>query len=179
MSRPKPTDFPAYFARYISRVDTDTLGDAVTKYSSDLETFYTGLPEARADHAYAEGKWTLKEVLQHIIDTERVMSYRLLRIARNDKTPLASFDENSFAANAPVSGRSFDDLKEEFKAVRRSTDLLIKSLTEDRLSLSGTASNMPVTANAVGYIVFGHMLHHKAIVEERYLEKQNICVAYL
>lgn len=169
MARPKPTDFPEYFARYISRVDTDNLAEAVAKYSGALDAFFTGLPESKADYAYAAGKWTLKEVLQHIIDTERVMSYRVLRIARNDKTPLASFDENSFAANAPVDRRSLDELKEEFKAVRKSTDLLIKSLSDEQLSYSGTASNLPVTANAVGYIVYGHMLHHKAIIEEKYL----------
>lgn len=169
MARPKTTDFPAYFDRYISRVDTDTLAEAITKYSADLEKFYTNLPETKADYAYAPGKWTLKEVLQHIIDTERVMSYRLLRIARNDKTPLASFDENSFAQFAGASTRSLDELKEEFKAVRKASDLLIRSLNEEQLSRSGTASNLPVTANAVGYIIFGHLLHHKAITEERYL----------
>ena len=169
MSRPKPTDFPEYFARYISRVDTDTLAEAVTKYSADIEKFYTGLPETKAGYAYAPGKWTLKEVLQHIIDTERVMSYRLMRIARNDKTPLPSFDENSFSEFSRANERGFDELKEEFKAVRKASDLLIGSLNEEQLSRTGTASNLPVTANAVGYIVLGHLLHHKAITEERYL----------
>jgi uncharacterized damage-inducible protein DinB len=169
MPRPQACDFPEYYARYISRVDTDSIAEAVRKYAADLENFYTTLPDSKADYAYAAGKWTLKEVLQHVIDTERIMTYRMLRIARNDQTPLPSFDENSYTENARANERSFEELKEELKAVRRSSDLLIKSLSEEQLSSTGTASNLPVTANAVGYIVFGHLLHHKAIIEERYL----------
>jgi len=131
--------------------------------------FYSNLPAAKADYAYADGKWTLKELLQHIVDTERVMSYRILRISRNDKTPLASFDENEFAKHAQADKRDFASLKEEFASVRKSTDLLIASLSEEQLAEKGTASNMSVTANSVGYIVLGHLLHHKAIIEERYL----------
>lgn len=169
MPRPQPSDFPEYYGRYISRVDTDNLTDAITKYGQLLESFYTGLPEEKAGHRYAPGKWTLKEVLQHVVDTERIMSYRLLRIARKDKTPLPSFDEDSFAAASQANERSFDSIKAEFLALRKATDHLVGSLHDDQLAASGTASNLPVTANAVGYIIFGHLLHHKAIVEERYL----------
>jgi hypothetical protein len=169
MPRPLPADFPEYYGRYISRVDTDNLAEAITKYGQTLDSFYTGLPEEKADHRYAPGKWTLKEVLQHVVDTERIMSYRLLRIARKDKTPLPSFDEDSFAAASQANDRSFDAIKEEFIALRKATDHLVRSLHNNQLAESGTASNLPVTANAVGYIIFGHMLHHKAIVEERYL----------
>ena len=169
MPRPLAAEFPEYFARYINRVDTDSLHEAVKMYSAPLEKFYKDLPESKADHRYAEGKWTLKELLQHIVDTERVMAYRILRIARKDKTPLASFDENSFARHANAAARSFDSIKEEFVATRKATDLLIRSLNEEQLSESGIASNLPVTANAVGYIVFGHMLHHQKLIEERYL----------
>ena len=168
MPRPVESDFPAYFSRYISKVDADTIAQAITKYAT-LTNFYTNLPEEKADHAYAPGKWTVKELLQHIIDAERIFSYRLLRIARKDKTPLASFDENSYAESSLASERSFDAMKEEFLAVRKATDLLLYSLSEDQLSEQGISSNLPITANAVAYIIYGHMLHHKEVLEERYL----------
>jgi uncharacterized damage-inducible protein DinB len=169
MPRPKPTEFPEYFGRYISRVDADSLVEAIPAYARALENFYDLLPEEKSDYRYAPGKWTLKELLQHVVDTERIMSYRLLRIARKDKTPLASFDENTFAEHSRANERSFNDIKEEFLAVRKSTDMLIRSLNEEQLSELGTAGNKPVTANAVGYIIFGHMLHHKEVVEQKYL----------
>ena len=169
MPRPQPSDFPPYFGKYISLVNANTLAEAKGKYAEPLLTFYTNLTEEKADYRYAMGKWTLKELLQHMVDTERIMSYRLMRIARKDKTPLASFDENTYAENSLAALRSFASIKEEFIALRKSTDLLIQSLNEEQLSAEGVASNNPVTANAVGYIIFGHMLHHKNVVEEKYL----------
>jgi uncharacterized damage-inducible protein DinB len=169
MPRPQTTDFPAYFEKYISLVDAGDLLTAAKKYAEPLRAFYNNLPDNKADYQYAPGKWTLKELLQHVVDTERIMSYRLLRIARHDKTPLASFDENSFAENSLASERSFASIKEEFAALRKATDLLIQSLNESQLSEQGIAGNNPVTANAVGYIIFGHMLHHRKVVEDKYL----------
>ncbi len=169
MPRPQAIEFPPYFGKYISQVNTDSLSDAAKKYSSSLVSFYSNLPEEKAAFRYAPGKWTLQELLQHVVDTERIMSYRLLRIARKDKTPLASFDENLYAEHSLANNRSFTSIKEEFIALRRSTDLLIQSLSEAQLSEEGVASNLPVTANAVGYIIFGHMLHHKKVIEEKYL----------
>lgn len=169
MSRPQPADFPEYYGRYISRVDADNLQQAINKYAQELVAFYTNLPETKALYSYAPGKWTLKEVLQHVIDTERVMTYRMMRFARKDKTPLPSFDENSFTENAFANERSFDSLKEEFLALRKSTDLFIHSLNDEQLASSGIASNLHITANSLGYIIFGHLLHHKIIIEEKYL----------
>ncbi len=169
MARPAAEDFPAYFAGYIQQVVPDTIQEVANTYAEPLKVFFTGLPESKADYAYAPGKWTLKDLLQHIIDTERVMAYRLLRIARNDKTPLAPFDENSYAANAKAASRSFTSLKDEFVAVRNATDQLLGSLGETEINNEGIASNHRVTANAIGYIIFGHMLHHKKVVTEKYL----------
>lgn len=169
MARPKPTDHPEYFGRYIALVTSDTLREAVATYAQPLEQFYCTLPDDKGDYAYANGKWTLKDLLQHIIDAERIFSYRMLRIVRGDKTPLASFDENPYAENAKAGERSFAEIKEEFSAVRKASDLLIASLNEAQLAQQGVASNMPVTANSIGYIMFGHMLHHKKVIEERYL----------
>lgn len=169
MPKPKATDYPEYFGKYISQVTADSLAAAADTYTSLLTTFYTGLPEEKSGYSYAPGKWTLKELLQHVVDTERIMSYRLLRIARKDKIPLASFDENAFSEHSLANQRSFAAIKEEFVAVRKATDLLIQSLHEEQLTEQGIAGNQPVTANAVGYIIFGHLLHHKKVVEEKYL----------
>ena len=169
MSKPQVQDFPPYFGRYISQADAESLSEAIEKYAPLLIAFYVGLPEEKATFSYAKGKWSLKELLLHVIDTERVMAYRLLRFVRKDKTPLASFDENLFAANSLANDRSFGSIKEEFVAVRKSTDLLIQSLSEEQLKEKGMASNLSITANAIGYIIFGHMLHHKMVVEEKYL----------
>ncbi len=168
MPKPKINDAAPYFGKYISLVTANSLGESITQYTDALNLFYTNLPDEKANHAYAPGKWTLKELLQHVIDTERIMAYRLLRIARKDKTPLASFDENNFATHSLANNRNFSDIKEEFLALRKSTDLLIQSLNDEQLSSEGVAGNSITTANAIGFIIFGHMLHHKNVIEEKY-----------
>ncbi len=169
MAKPQSGEYPSYFNGYIQKVEQDNVQDLVNTLSHPLTYFFLNLPDDKADYRYAEDKWTLKDVLQHIIDTERIMQYRLLRISRNDQTPLPGFDENKYAASAEAFSRSLVELKEEFKALRKSTDLLLKSLKESQLQQSGIASNLPVTANAIAFILFGHLLHHKQIIEERYL----------
>lgn len=169
MPKPLSGEYPAYFEGYINQVQVTDIQEAVKLLSYPLTYFFLNIPDEKGDYAYAEGKWTLKDLLQHVIDTERIMQYRLLRIARNDATPLPGFDENIYAQNALANGRTFIALKEELKALRKSTDLLISSLTEDQLLNSGIASDKKVTANAIAFILFGHLLHHKKIIEERYL----------
>ncbi len=169
MPRPHIADYAPYFEKYITKVAATDAKELIDKYAQPLRLFYTDLPASKADYKYAAGKWTLKDLLQHIIDTERIMAYRLLRIARNDSTPNPSFDENSFALNAGAARRSFDSIKEEFITVRKATDLLLQSLTEEQLSFAGMSGNHRTTANAIAFILFGHLLHHKQIVEEKYL----------
>lgn len=169
MPKPLPEDYPLFFEGYINQVDTDNLKESVTQISHPLTYFFLNLPEEKADYAYAPQKWTLKDVLQHIIDTERIMQYRLLRIARNDTTPLPGFNENEYAQNASANERTFISLKEELKALRKSTDLLIGSLSDEQLAHSGISSDKRITANAIAYILLGHLMHHKNIIEERYL----------
>ena len=169
MAKPQSGDYPPYFSGYIQKVEQDNVQELVNTLSHPLTYFFLNLADEKADYRYAEDKWTLKYMLQHIIDTERIMQYRLLRIARNDQTPLPGFDENQYAASAEANSRTFIELKEEFKALRKSTDLLLKSLNETQLHHTGNASNHPITANAIAFIIFGHMLHHKQIIEERYL----------
>ncbi|MCE3283303.1 MAG: DinB family protein [Chitinophagaceae bacterium] len=169
MPRPTANDYAAYYDTYISKVKGDSIKEVIRTYSEPMLQFYTSLPEEKGDHAYAEGKWTVKELLQHIIDAERIFSYRGIRFARKDGTPLPSFDENAYAPASKASERSLQSLKDEFAAVRKATDIMLDTLNEEQLSFRGNASNTPMTANAIGFIIYGHMLHHKQILEERYL----------
>jgi uncharacterized damage-inducible protein DinB len=169
MPRPDPQDAAIFYHNYISLAQGSSVAEVMASHAEQLKKFYAALPEEKGDYAYAEGKWTIKELLQHLIDAERVFSYRALRIARKDATPLPSFDENVFAENSKAGKRSLQSLKDELNAVRASTDLLFSSLDDEQLSSTGTASNHSITVNAIGYIVFGHLLHHQRILEQRYL----------
>lgn len=167
--RPAPNDSPEFFHNYINYTKGNSPKELIQNHSKEIYDFYNNLPDAKADHAYAEGKWTIKQLLQHIIDAERIFTYRALRIARKDKTPLAGFDENIYAANDGSANRTLQSLKDEFNAVRTSTDMLVKSFNETQLNESGISSNKYITANAICFITYGHLLHHKRIIEERYL----------
>lgn len=169
MPRPQPNDYAAYYNTYISKVEGNSVHEIISKYREPLLQFYTLLPKDKADHRYAEGKWSVKELLLHIIDAERIFSYRALRIARKDKTPLPGFDENAYTPASKASARSLQSLKDEFVAVRNATDLLLINLDEEQLSETGEASGQPVTANAIAFIIYGHMIHHRQVLEERYL----------
>jgi len=107
--------------------------------------------------------------LQHVIDAERVFAYRALRFSRKDATPLASFDENAYAQNANAKERTLQSLKDEFNALRHATDLLLQSFNAEQLNSKGIASNKSITVNALAFIIYGHLLHHKKLIEERYL----------
>lgn len=169
MSRPKAEDAAVFYHNYIAYNRGESLQELMQNHATEIKDFYNNLPQAKADYAYAEGKWTLKDLVQHVTDAERVFCYRALRISRKDTTALPGFDENSYAVNANAGSRDFDSLKQEFTAVRFATDLLLKTLTEDQLQQSGTASNHYITVNALAFIIYGHLLHHKKIIEERYL----------
>ena len=127
------------------------------------------IPEEKHNYAYAEGKWTVKEVVQHIIDAERVFSYRALRFARKDSTALPGFNENVFAANAKVDKRSWEDLLDELSVVRKSTELLFASFDQDQLEAEGISNNHSIYVLGIGFICAGHCLHHQKVIEERYL----------
>ena len=166
---PLPTEYPAFFGKYIALVPSEHVHELSNSYGKIIHNFYQNLPDEKADYAYAEGKWTLKQVLQHVIDTERIFMYRLLRFLRQDATPLSPFDENSYATAADVSHKTLADLKLEFAQLRASTNSLIDGTKAETFSFIGTAGGKPCSARAVAYIPFGHAMHHKNIVEERYL----------
>lgn len=169
MSRPVTGTFPAFFANYISKVDAINTEAAVEKYGQLVVDFFKKIPEEKSTYRYAEGKWSLKEMLLHIIDTERIFAYRALTIARKDATPLPSFDENFYALNSNADERSWQNLLSEFEATRKSTDFLVRSFTDEQLQHTGTTSGNPNTVVAICYTIYGHILHHINIINERYL----------
>src|SRR6185503_10820950 len=141
--RPDLSRVPSFYHNYISQVPENDLVEAFPKQTPAFIQFIESIPPEKYDYRYADGKWTLKELLQHIIDAERIFSYRALRFARKDPTPLSGFDENLFAANAKADERSWDKLVEELKVVRRSSELLFHSLDKEQLEAAGTSSNSP------------------------------------
>src|SRR6478735_2010022 len=168
MARPLPDECAPYYQKYIALAEGDSINEIIHNYAFELQEFYNRLSESKADFAYAENKWTVKQVLQHLTDAERVFAYRALRIGRNDETPLAAFDENAYVENGLATERSLSSLKQEFNSVRAATDIFLLALNEEQVMRMGTASNNPVSVNALAFIIYGHLLHHKKILKERY-----------
>ncbi len=169
MSKPIPASYSAYFKRYIDQVAEDELPAAFENQLPAAKQFLSGISEEKSMYAYDTGKWTIKEVLQHIIDAERIFNYRALCFARKEASSLPGFDENLYADNSNASSRSWQELVDEFLSVRKSTEYLYKSFTEEMLDHPGISNNNPATARSFGFITLGHFNHHKKIVEERYL----------
>lgn len=168
MNRPQPDEFIPYQQKYIDSVSDDVLAELRNQVET-FSNFLESIPSDKHNFAYAGGKWTVKELLGHVIDTERIMAYRLLRFSRKDATPLPGFEENDYVQNSNFSDQKFNDLIEEFKAVRTANLFLFKSLTDEQINLRGIASDNTVTVRALLYVIAGHVNHHKMIIEERYL----------
>lgn len=167
--RPAETEFAPYYAGYVGRVPD---GDIVETLRSQLEATVAlarSLAEATGAHRYAPEKWSIREVLGHMADTERIMAYRALRVARGDMTPLPGFDENLYVRNARFDERTLASLADELALVRQATIGLIAQLDDEELSRTGTANGAPITARALAWIIAGHERHHLAILRERYL----------
>jgi len=164
-----PTSLPGYFQVYINQVKEADLAAAFSRQSMVIKDFFPAINETQASLAYAPGKWTLKELLQHLIDSERIFTYRALCFARGEQTLLPGFDENDYANASNANQRSWDDLVAEFVALRRATLFLFNSFTPAMLANMGTANNNVLSVESIGFILLGHFNHHKQIMEERYL----------
>ncbi|MEL6864768.1 MAG: DinB family protein [Bacteroidota bacterium] len=167
--RPQSNEFDPYYQGYINQVERDHFIHALQNQKASSEAFWLSIPEDRWEYAYAPDKWTIKEILLHIIDTERVFAYRALRISRNDLTPLPGFDQNDYALYSEANSRSVASLIDEYLAVRESSILLFSSMSEGALLRLGTANNAPCSPRALGFIIAGHENHHLRILRERYL----------
>ncbi|MEP7116815.1 MAG: DinB family protein [Acidobacteriota bacterium] len=168
ITKPQPGDYAPHYQKYLDAAGTAGNAHEVLAQQGDVLAFMKTWPEDRAGHRYAEGKWTVGQVLGHMADTERVFAYRLLRIARGDATPLAGFDENTYQLQAGFEGRTVAGLVSELRAVRQASVALIRSLDGAALDRAGTASDNRVTARALVWLIAGHFAHHTAILKERY-----------
>lgn len=166
---PDAAEYGAFYAGYIARVPAGDVLQTLAAQLDDTTRLIAEFGDARADHRYAPGKWTVKEVVGHLADTERVFAYRAMRIARGDATPLPGFDENAYVAHANFGRRPLADLVRDLELVRQSTLSLFAGLDDAALVRHGTASNNPLTPRAAAYITAGHERHHAAILRERYL----------
>ncbi len=162
-------EYAAYYENYVKATEDVILLDELEICLHDFIRFVQNIPMDKFDYRYAKGKWTIKDIIQHLIDAERVFSYRALRISRNDKTPLPGFDENDYVDEAHANDRSLQELLTEFSALRHATLLLFKSFTPEQLTKMGTASEQPISVRALGFIIIGHQKHHQKVFQERYL----------
>ena len=167
MKRPQTQDYPEWYENYISLVQGDVI-EFLEKQGTDFPTFLNNLIE-KADYAYAPGKWTIKEMVGHIIDTERIMVFRLTCFARNETAALPGFEEDAYVKSAHFSDRSLFSLSEEFMALRKANMFLFKSLNEDDLGKGGNANGNQISVRALVFILAGHVIHHTNIIKERYL----------
>lgn len=159
---------PEYFDRYINTVEDIELNDALDKYGPVMFLKEKNIFEKIGHRVYAHGKWSIKDILQHLIDTERIFNYRALRFARNDKTILPGFEENLYAEISGANERSFDELLNEFNTLRKSTVDLFNSFDKKMLHCEGVCFNKNISVLAVGFVLAGHTLHHLNVIKERY-----------
>src|SRR5918993_2216567 len=162
--RPEAEESLAYYHRYIARVSDEPLGDQLTAQLREIERLFEQVTDRSALARYAEGKWSIKEILGHLSDTERIFAYRLLRIARGDATPLPGYEEDAYVPAGRFDDRPLPMLLAELRAVRLSTAALIEGLPEEAWAQRGVANNQPISARALAYIIVGHVAHHLGVL---------------
>ncbi len=167
--KPDQTEFLPYYGRYIDLVPTGDVISTLTTQMAETQALLRGLPASVATYRYAPGKWSVNEVIGHLIDTERVMAGRALRFARNDATPLPGFEQDDYVRNATFDAYPSVELASEFESVRKSTLFLFRHLDEAAWLRRGVANDAEVSVRALAYIIAGHELHHRAIIRTRYL----------
>jgi hypothetical protein len=167
MNRPQPNEYPNWGEQYISLVEEEDVIALMERQTQEFPQFLDNFIE-KADYAYAPGKWTIKELIGHIIDTERILTFRLLSFARNESSDLPGFDEDEYVKAAHFADRSLLSLGEEFSLLRKANLYLFKSLDETNLNRGGMASSKYLTVRALLFIIAGHLIHHTRIIKERY-----------
>lgn len=166
--RPQLTDFPSFYHGYVQLIEDDKILHVLRVQQEQVQAFFKDLTEAEANHAYDEGKWTVKEVLGHLADTERILVFRALSFARDEAQALPGFDENAYVPAGRFNDLPIQALLIEFTAVRQATREFFDNLHPDCWSKTGTANNGSFTVNSLAYIIAGHVAHHLKVLEERY-----------
>jgi uncharacterized damage-inducible protein DinB len=168
--RPDASEYAPHYETYVSKVPAGDVVTILEDQRQETQELLAGIPDGRALHRYAPGKWSIKEVVGHVTDAERVFCYRALRFARGDQTPLSGFDEKVYAPAGKFDLHSLPDLAAELDAVRRATIALFSGLDPEALARRGTANAKQVSVRALAYIIAGHERHHVGILRERYLK---------
>lgn len=162
-------EYSSFNATYINACADVSLVEGLENGLNQLVSFMQHIPIEKLEYRYAEDKWTIKDIVLHLIDAERIFAYRALRIGRGDETPLAGFEENNYVPNAMANSRTLESLITEFQFVRNSTLSLFKNFSDEQLLFLGTSSNNLISVRAIGFIISGHQNHHLRIIKERYL----------
>lgn len=163
------TEFQKYIQRYLDLIPSDNWLEEMINSGAETIQIFSGLDNEKSLFAYAEGKWTLKELLLHLIDTEKIFQYRALRFARKDQTELSGFDEDFFVANSFANDRTLVSLLEEFRIVRQTTIIFFENLQNAALTNTGKANGNEISVETIGKLIVGHNFHHLKVIEERYL----------
>ncbi len=169
MNRPETNEYDPYYNMYISLIEGNDVLSVLHTEPSEIRAIFSGVPEEKGTFAYADGKWTIKELLSHLIDCERMFAYRVLRISRGDETPIEGFEQDGYIENSNANNRSFAELLDEFDLQRRSNMLMFNNLSEEASKRTGTANEKSISVRALIYTMAGHVRHHIRILNERYL----------
>ena len=169
MPRPDLQRVPPFFHGYINSTSEEDMMLALKNSTSNFLAFLQTVPMEKHDFRYAEDKWSVKELLQHVVDTERVFAYRALRFSRKDDTPLPGFNENLFAKNSKADKRNWNEMVEEFYMLRKANEMMFASFDSEQLENTGLSNNNPIYVMAMGFVCAGHVNHHMQIIKERYL----------
>ncbi|MGC1614815.1 MAG: DinB family protein [Candidatus Acidiferrum sp.] len=168
-ARPEPGEYPAYYEKYISLIPGNDVANALEAQRLQTMQLFAGRSERDGNFRYAADKWTVKDVLGHIADSERIFAYRALRIARGDQTPIEGFEQDDYVRGGGFNDRALASIAEEFALVRSATLAMFRSFSKEAWLRRGTANKNEVSVRALAYITAGHELHHRQIIEERYL----------
>ena len=173
MTQPDLNDLPDFYRRYVELVKSFDVLDALKSSSEETLKVVKTIPESKGEFRYAAGKWSIKELLCHMLDTERILAYRALRFARNDKTPLSGFEENDYAPEANAHNRTIANIADEMQRLRHTSADLFANFTGEMLQRKGLANNVAFSVLNLGYIISGHESHHRKILIERYLTPES------
>ena len=170
IQKPSASELSEYYKTYLKYVPEIELMSALIEQKSEIEKFFNAVPAVKETFQYAPGKWMLKEVAGHICDTERILSYRALRISRNDKLPLTGFDENEYTFQANYKSRSLNNITQELLAVRQATIFLFQNMSEEMPGRKGIANGNEVSVSGLLFFIIAHARHHMGVIQERYLK---------
>ena len=162
-------EYNPYYSSYVEKVTESSVTEGLKNSFETSLAFYKSIPDDKWEYRYAEGKWTIKEILQHLIDAERVFAYRAMCIARGETNGLPGYDHDAYLNNSNANSRSHENLMQEYTAVRQATLILFETFNDDTLLFKGTANGSPISVRALGFIIAGHEKHHNSVISERYI----------